>query len=92
MKRVALFAALFASAALLGFGAVAGCSTAHSDVSGPTITDIHPGTHGRVIQEPDGFRNVSFSCNGTTGIYESSTAGDHLGSSVAVLANDPACS
>ena len=71
----------------------AACSSAHQDAPDPTAANTHPGTNERVIQEPDGFRNVVFSCNGTTGVYVTSrgVSSDVITSGIAVEANDPAC-
>lgn len=57
------------------------------------------GTNTKVILMPDGFRNVAFTCNGSTGIYVTSRgwnqngSGDmpSLPSGIAVVANDPNC-
>jgi hypothetical protein len=81
---------------LVGFSATAGSCETHSDAPSPTGNNVRPGTNARVIQEPDGFRNVSFSCMGTTGVYVTSdgyggTSATHYASGIAVLANDPAC-
>ncbi len=72
---------------------LAGCAASHQDAPDPTAANTHAGTHSAVIQEPDGFRNVSFSCNGTTGVYVTSrgVSSDVITSGIAVLANDPAC-
>lgn len=80
-------------ARLLAVGAVAllaltGCGT---HISAPDPSG-QPGTHGHVIQEPHGFRNVTFSCYGPNGIYvTSSSANDTLPSGIAVVPNDPNC-
>jgi hypothetical protein len=51
-----------------------------------------PGKNQVVFQNPNGFRNVVFSCNGSTGMYVTSAGvSDTLPSGIAVLANDPAC-
>lgn len=76
---------------------LAGCADTHQDAPDPTSPNTHPGRNEEVIQEPEGFRNVSFACHGTTGVYVTSrgvttdviTSG--ITSGIAVLANDPAC-
>ena len=87
MKKIRI-AALVAVAAV----ALAGCAT-HSDAPDPAPGNVHPGAREEVIQEPDGFRNVSFVCHGTTGVYVTSrgVSSDVITSGIAVLANDPAC-
>ena len=77
----------------LGFG-LASCSATKQDAPEPTGDKIKPGTNTRVIQMPDGFRNVAATCEGTTGIYVTSrgiSETEAQPSSVALLANDPAC-
>jgi len=75
-----------------GFGLTAGSCGSHQDAPTPDKDHIFNGTNAVVIQSADGFRNVYFSCFNTTGIYVTSAGGDDsLPSSVAVLANDPAC-
>lgn len=79
---------LTAAAAILG---LAGCGT-HASGPDPATGNTRPGTNQRVIQDPYGYRNVAFSCNGTVGVYVTSAgADDSLPSTVAVLANDPNC-
>ena len=67
------------------------CGSSHTSSSDP---GGNPGSRQAVIQMPYGFRNVAFSCHGTTGVYVTSrsvTANVELPSSIAVLANDPSC-
>lgn len=79
--------------------ALTGCGAMKQDAPEPTPDNILNGTHTQVIRMPDGFRNVAVTCRGTTGIYVTSrgwtqeSTGDvvSLPSSIAVLANDPAC-
>lgn len=71
--------------------ALSACGSSHTSSTDPGGS---PGTHQTVIQMPYGFRNVAFTCHGTTGVYVTSrsiTTGTELPSSIAVLANDPAC-
>jgi hypothetical protein len=69
--------------------AVAGCSSTH--VSSPDPAGS-PGTNPHVIQEPYGFRNVSFSCFGPNGVYVTSRSiGYALPSGITVVPNDPQC-
>lgn len=88
IKRLAIATAVLAAAFVL-----AGCGETHQDAPDPTTANTHPGTHEEVIQEPAGFRNVAFSCHGTTGVYVTSrgVSTDVITSGIAVLANDPAC-
>jgi hypothetical protein len=87
---VALFVILFSTGILL-----AACSGSHADAPDPgnNVGGALPGTHAHVIQEPDGFRNVSFSCYGQNGIYVTShgITSTVVPSSVFVLVNDPNC-
>ena len=91
MRRVV---ALVALVALL-----AGCSETKRDAPEPTPDNIVNGTHTQVIRMPDGFRNVAFTCYGTTGIYitsrgwsqESSQNLASLPSSIAVQPSDVKC-
>lgn len=88
MKKTLIGVCLAAAAVVL-----AGCDVTHQDAPDPTATNTHPGTHEAVIQEPNGFRNVAFECNGSTGIYVTSrgVSSDVITSGIAVLADDPAC-
>lgn len=89
-----------AAVALLAL--LAGCTApVQTDAPEPTPSDIVNGTATKVIRMPDGFRNVAVTCLGTTGIYVTSRGWVEasvdknvtpLGSSIAVLANDPHCS
>jgi hypothetical protein len=72
-----------------------GCSATKGDAPEPTGDKIKPGVNTRVIQMPDGFRNIAATCEGATGIYVTSrgdTGVDPQPSGVAVVLNDPACS
>ena len=74
---------------------LASCSATKAAAPEPTGANIRPGTHTRVIQMPNGFRNIAATCDGTTGVYVTSRGvaeADPQPSSVAVLPNDPACS
>lgn len=80
--------------------ALAACSNdAQKDAPEPKPSDITNGTHTQVIQMPDGFRNVAFTCYGSTGIYVTSrgvyeASGVNvasLPSSIAAVPNDPHC-
>ena len=80
--------------ALTGCGRASQKSSKDVDPSG-----IVTGTHAKIIQEPSGFRNISFSCNGTVGMYVTSRGAVNsqaqgyvaLPSGIAVLPNDPNC-
>lgn len=90
---------LIGAAAMGALIAVASCGASKSDAPEPTPDNIINGTNTQVIRMPDGFRNVAVTCRGKTGIYVTSrgwtqeSTGDvvSLPSSIAVLANDPAC-
>jgi hypothetical protein len=89
LPKLGAVVAIFA----LGFG-LASCSATKQDAPEPTGDNVKPGTHTRVIQMPNGFRNIAATCEGTTGIYVTSRGiaeTDPQPSSVALLANDPAC-
>ena len=81
-------------AALIGAATtISACSATHQSAPGPTPTSIGNGNNAAVIQEPNGFRNVAFSCFGSNGVYVTSAAADDsLPSSVFVVPNDPHCS
>jgi len=77
----------------IGFG-VASCGASTQDAPMPSNAKIQPGTNTRVIQAPDGFRNIMVTCSGTTGVYVTSKGREDtngVGSAIAVLANDPSC-
>lgn len=87
--------------ALFTFGLV-GCSASQESAPEPTPSNIIDGTNTMVIRMPDGFRNVVFTCYGSTGIYVTSRgayktgsnseySGTALPSSITVLNNDPHC-
>jgi hypothetical protein len=70
---------------------LAGCGT-HSDAPDPATGNVVDGRNAHVVREPDGFRNVSFSCFGPDGIYVTSdSTNKNLPSGVAVVPNDPNC-
>ena len=78
-----------AALAAVSIIALAGCST-HS--SAPDPTTIGTGDRAAVIKEPNGFRNIAFSCFGTNGVYVTSAgADDSLPSSVYVVPLDVNC-
>ncbi len=88
--RYMLAGAVIVGASLL----LTGCPATKGDAPEPTGDHIKPGTHTRVIQMPNGFRNIAATCEGTTGIYVTSRGvaeTDPQPSSVALLPNDPAC-
>lgn len=71
-----------------------GCGESKGDAPEPTSSNIKPGTNTQVIQMPDGFRNIVFSCYGTVGVYVTSRGTaetEPAASGVTVLANDPHC-
>lgn len=79
---------------------VSGCSEVHQDAPEPSPSDIINGARTQVIQMPEGFRNVAFTCYGTVGIYVTSRgwikgSADKnltpLPSDIAVVPNDPHC-
>jgi hypothetical protein len=92
--------AMLAGGAIVG-GALllTGCPATKGDAPEPTGGNVKPGTNTRVIQMPNGFRNIAATCDGTTGVYVTSRgwseagggSGDSLPSGIAVLANDPRC-
>lgn len=88
MKKI--LAIVFIAAASV---ALAGCGTTHNDAPDPAPANITVGTNQKVIKEPEGFRNVAFACNGTTGIYVTSrgVTSDVITSGISTVANDPAC-
>lgn len=92
MKRPKPALLVLAVSSVLLTGCTWPWSSPHQSAPDPTGA---PGTHAAVIQEPQGFRNVSFSCFGTDGVFVTSrgvatTPGD-LPSSVFVVPNDPHC-
>jgi hypothetical protein len=71
---------------------ISACGSTHNNAPDPVPSNIINGTNQQVIQEPDGYRNVSFSCFGSNGVYVTSRSNvDSLPSSLFVLANDPHC-
>jgi uncharacterized secreted protein with C-terminal beta-propeller domain len=77
---------------------LAGCSNSNQQSLPDPVTN-HYLTRQVVFTEPDGFRNVSFGCNGTVGVYVTSRGAyknsgadvASLPSAVAVVADDPNC-
>jgi hypothetical protein len=91
VKRALALAGVAVIALAMAVG-LAGCNwSSHTSSGDPNQGG--PGSHGRFIQEPVGYRNVSFSCNGTVGVYVTSRSVDGTGhdSAIAVLADDPNC-
>lgn len=89
-KRLATIGTL-AALVVIGVGASAGSCDTHKDAPSPSGSHIVNGTNAVVIQSADGFRNVYFSCYGTTGVYVTSDGASNYASGIAVLASDPAC-
>jgi hypothetical protein len=81
-----------------GILALTGCSNTNQQSLPDPVTN-HYLTRQLVFTEPDGFRNVSFGCNGKVGVYvtsrgayrNSGTDVASLASGVAVVVNDPNC-
>jgi hypothetical protein len=79
-------------AVILTFGVVAACGA-----SGHGNAEVEPGgvdnSKARIIQMPDGFRNVAAKCDGSTMVYSGSRGetSDKVGSGIAVVPNDPRC-
>lgn len=75
------------------------CSSMKEDAPEPTPDNIVNGTHTQVIRMPDGFRNIAFTCYGTSGVYVTSRGvfqngnkdATPLASGLAVVSNDPHC-
>lgn len=95
MQKWITVPALAVTAAL----ALTGCGLGgESQKSAPDPVGITPAVS-RVIQMPDGFRNVAWSCNGKVGIYVTSRGVYKVGSadytalpsSIAVVNPDPNC-
>lgn len=94
---------------LIGAGAIAvaigslliGCGNdSQQDAPEPTPDNIINGTNTRVIQMPEGFRNLAVTCDGTTALYVTSrgwvknqTSADYtsLPSSVTAVPNSEHC-
>jgi hypothetical protein len=79
---------------IIGFMAVlTGCGVAtHQSAPDPTAGNVVNGDRTAVIQMPNGYRNVSFTCFRGNGIYVTSSAIDKsVSSSITVLAHDPLC-
>lgn len=90
------------TAALIGavLVALSGCSAVQQDAPEPTPENIINGTRTQVIQMPEGFRNIAFTCYGTTGLYVTSRGWikgstdknlTPLPSDVAAVPSDPKC-
>lgn len=91
--------ALLIASALAFSTAACGAST-KKDAPEPKPSDVKNGTNTQVIQMPDGYRNVSFTCYGHNGVYVTSRgayqngAGQYdsgLPSSIFVVPNDEHC-
>lgn len=87
-------------AGIVTIGALAACgSDAHTSAPDVEPSANKPGTNGAIIQMPDGFRNVAFTCFGKEGVYVTSRGAYKNGSSdftplpssVFVVPNDPHC-
>ena len=94
-KVVGSIAAVLALS-LSGCGALD--DTTKHDAPEPTPSNIINGTNTQVIQMPDGYRNVSFTCYGHNGVYVTSRGAyqngvnaDGLPSSIFVVVNDEHC-
>jgi hypothetical protein len=91
-----LMASLLLAVGLL----VGGCtSSSHKNAATPDPAGNLILTNPHVITEPAGFRNVSFGCWGTKGVYvtsrgqwESSDGSSPASSDVQIVLNDPDCS
>jgi hypothetical protein len=96
VKRIAVLGV----AALVLVGTSASSCDVQQDAPEPTPDNIVNGTNTQVIQMPDGFRNVAFTCYGTNGVYVTSRGtyqhgGENatpLASGVFVVPNDSHCS
>lgn len=73
-------------------------ATAAPTGGGAPTQNCHAPGHLTVLWMPDGFRNVAFGCNGTTGVYVTSRGWDESGtnlpslpSGISTVPNDPAC-
>lgn len=97
-KRIVVVLATAATAVLLLSGS--SCNPAQESAPEVDPANMVDGSNTTIIRMPEGFRNVSFTCNGTVGIYVTSRGfwqngnadAIPLPSGVAVLANDPNCS
>lgn len=90
MKTVKILAAV-----VLVIAGLAACSSTHQDAPDPVPGNVVNPSNIRVIQEPDGFRNVAVGCDGPNMVYVTSRGCDACtptASSVYVVANDPRCS
>jgi len=80
------------AAAIIVTTTISACGSTHNNAPDPVPSNIINGTNQQVIQEPDGYRNVAFSCFGSNGVYVTSRSNvDSLPSSLFVLPNDPHC-
>lgn len=101
MKKWPLAVGGAAVLAVVGVGGfTAACSTpTKTDAPEPAPKNIVDGTNTHVIRMPDGFRNIAFTCYGTTGIYVTSRGiwqsgnadATTLPSSISTEVNDPNC-
>lgn len=94
-QRLGMTAAICAAIASIGF--VAGCGAERDqNVEKKSERDTAPAL---IINEPQGFRNVSFKCFGPNGVYvtsrgdslSSGSQGSELPSSVYVVKDDANC-
>lgn len=60
------------SAAVLTLIMAAGCTPVRESAPEPEPENIQDGVNTQVIRMPDGFRNIAFTCHGTTGLYVTS--------------------
>ena len=67
MKKISVIAIALSAVVVMS-----GCSSVQQSAPEPTPDDIINGTNTQVIQMPEGFRNVAFTCHGTTGVYVTS--------------------
>lgn len=94
-RTVKIGVALAAAIVLLA-GCPGDAQKSAPEVDPANMTD---GTNTSVIRMPEGFRNVSFTCHGSVGVYVTSRGfwqngnadATPLPSGIAVLANDPNC-
>lgn len=63
---------LVPAALLILTATTAGSCDVQKDAPEPTPDNIINGTQTQVIQMPDGFRNLGFTCHGTVGLYVTS--------------------
>jgi len=95
-RDLVVVGATFAALALGGCGLFD--NPAQQSTEEPKPENIINGTNTQVIQMPEGFRNVAFTCYGTDGVfvtsrgpYQAGMNADGLPSSIYVVPNDPHC-